>query len=160
MEKIVIFTFFLQAQRKQRKDAKPKRRRGEGPQVLRRASSLRHSQRSVGRSGFAFSHQEGYGELITSGRIMSDVVPRSATGSTASRSKSRSRQAAGAATADHVNPVLQPAPPQPSYMANENRAFVSSTENLSMPNPADHSKLVDDAMDSDTDSQHRSPVMV
>jgi hypothetical protein len=50
------------------KDMKPKRRAGE--RIIRRASSLRHSQRSVGRSGYAFSHQEGFAELITSGSIM------------------------------------------------------------------------------------------
>lgn|SRR6218665_389662 len=41
-----------------------------GVRVLRRRSTLRQSQRSVGRSGYAFSHQEGFGELITSGSIM------------------------------------------------------------------------------------------
>jgi len=51
---------------KQRK-MKPKRR---GERVLRRASTLRRSQRSVGRSGYAFSHEEGFGELITSGSLM------------------------------------------------------------------------------------------
>ena len=34
--------------------------------VLRRASTLRRSTRSL-RSGYAFAHQEGFGELITSG---------------------------------------------------------------------------------------------
>lgn len=58
----------FKVQRKQRKDIKPKRRGGE--RIIRRASSLRHSQRSVGRSGYAFSHQEGFAELITSGSIM------------------------------------------------------------------------------------------
>lgn len=41
-----------------------------GVRILRRRSTLRQSQRSVGRSGYAFSHQEGFGELITSGSIM------------------------------------------------------------------------------------------
>jgi len=47
---------------------KPKRRPGE--RIIRRASTQRRSQRSVGRSGYAFSHQEGFGELITSGSLM------------------------------------------------------------------------------------------
>ena len=38
--------------------------------MLRRASSQRRSQRSVGRSGYAFSHEEGFGERITSGSLM------------------------------------------------------------------------------------------
>jgi phospholipid-translocating ATPase len=52
---------------KQRK-LKPRRRAGE--RIVRRASTLRRSQRSVGRSGYAFSHQEGFAELITSGSMM------------------------------------------------------------------------------------------
>jgi len=47
---------------------KPKRRLRE--RVLRRASTQRRSQRSVGRSGYAFSHEQGFGELITSGSLM------------------------------------------------------------------------------------------
>ena len=47
---------------------KPKKRAFE--RVLRRASTQRRSQRSVGRSGYAFSHEEGFGELITSGSLM------------------------------------------------------------------------------------------
>jgi hypothetical protein len=41
-----------------------------GVRIVRRASTLRRSQRSVGRSGYAFAHQEGFGQLITSGSIM------------------------------------------------------------------------------------------
>ena len=47
---------------------KPKRRVRE--RIIRRASTTRRSQRSVGRSGYAFSHEEGFGELITSGSLM------------------------------------------------------------------------------------------
>jgi len=47
---------------------KPKRREKE--RVLRRASVQRRSQRSVGRSGYAFAHEEGFGELITRGSLM------------------------------------------------------------------------------------------
>jgi len=50
-----------------------------GPRVLRRASTVRAgasaaSMRSL-RSGYAFSHQQGFGELITTGSMMS-VRPR------------------------------------------------------------------------------------
>jgi len=47
---------------------KPRRRADE--RVIRRASTQRRSQRSVGRSGYAFSHEEGFGERITSGSLM------------------------------------------------------------------------------------------
>lgn len=43
--------------------------------IIRRGSTVRRSQRSVGRSGYAFAHQEGFGELITSGSIMRKVHP-------------------------------------------------------------------------------------
>ena len=38
--------------------------------ILRRASTFRRSQRSLQRSGYAFAHQEGFGELITKGTNM------------------------------------------------------------------------------------------
>ena len=38
--------------------------------VLRRASTLRRSTRSIGRSGYAFAHTEGFGRLITTGANM------------------------------------------------------------------------------------------
>ncbi len=38
--------------------------------VLRRTSTMRRSQRSIGRSGYAFAHSEGFGELITTGANM------------------------------------------------------------------------------------------
>jgi phospholipid-translocating ATPase len=44
-----------------------------GERVVRRASTLSRgtaSRRSVGRSGYAFAHQQGFGELITSGSMM------------------------------------------------------------------------------------------
>lgn len=34
-----------------------------------RPTSVRHKRRSI-RSGYAFAHQEGFGRLITSGKIM------------------------------------------------------------------------------------------
>jgi len=40
-----------------------------GELIIRRASTFRRSQRSM-RSGYAFAHQEGFGELITTGNIM------------------------------------------------------------------------------------------
>ncbi|XP_013785389.1 phospholipid-transporting ATPase ID-like [Limulus polyphemus] len=51
---------------KQRKDRRTRPRIAE-PQ--RRPSSIRRSRRSL-RSGYAFAHQEGFGRLITSGKIM------------------------------------------------------------------------------------------
>lgn len=39
--------------------------------IIRRASSsLRRSQRSIRRSGYAFAHQQGFGSLITTGSMM------------------------------------------------------------------------------------------
>lgn len=52
----------------QKKIGKIKKR--EGDRIIRRGSSVRSSNRSVSRSGYAFDHQEGFGELITSGSIM------------------------------------------------------------------------------------------
>lgn len=43
--------------------------------VLRRTSTIRRSQRSIGRSGYAFAHSEGFGELITTGANMRQTVP-------------------------------------------------------------------------------------
>ena len=42
--------------------------RPDGPQ-MRRRSSVRRSRRSI-RSGYAFAHQEGFGRLITSGKLV------------------------------------------------------------------------------------------
>jgi len=66
-----------QVRMKQQIRRQPARR---GPRVLRRASTVRGggvsapSMRSL-RSGYAFSHQQGFGELITTGSMMS-VRPR------------------------------------------------------------------------------------
>ena len=46
--------------------------RNKGESGLPRPFSGRRSRRSV-RSGYAFAHSEGFGRLITSGRIMRDV---------------------------------------------------------------------------------------
>lgn len=43
-----------------------------------RTPSARRTRRSI-RSGYAFAHQEGFGRLITSGKIMRKVPPRSNT---------------------------------------------------------------------------------
>lgn len=50
--------------------SKQKRSRSAEGAVLRTASTVRRSQRSV-RSGYAFAHQEGFGGLIMSGKIQS-----------------------------------------------------------------------------------------
>ncbi|RZF37486.1 hypothetical protein LSTR_LSTR005361, partial [Laodelphax striatellus] len=44
----------------------------------RTPSASRRPRRSV-RSGYAFAHQEGFGRLITSGKIMRKMPPRSDT---------------------------------------------------------------------------------
>lgn len=49
-----------------------RRTRPAEPQ-LRRRSSVRKSRRSI-RSGYAFSHQEGFGNLITSGMLIKNSV--------------------------------------------------------------------------------------
>lgn len=54
--------------RLKQKISKSKSKSGE--LILRRASSMRRSTRSIGRSGYAFAHQEGFGKLITSGANM------------------------------------------------------------------------------------------
>lgn len=54
--------------RLKQKISKSKSKTGE--LILRRASTMRRSTRSIGRSGYAFSHQEGFGQLITSGTNM------------------------------------------------------------------------------------------
>jgi len=67
--------FVLQVRMKQLIRRQPARR---GPRVLRRASTVRGvsapSMRSL-RSGYAFSHQQGFGDLITTGSMMT-VRPR------------------------------------------------------------------------------------
>ena len=54
--------------RLKQKISKSKAKTGE--LILRRASTMRRSTRSIGRSGYAFAHQEGFGRLITSGTNM------------------------------------------------------------------------------------------
>ena len=65
----------MQVRMKQQLSRQPARR---GPRVLRRASTVRGvsapSVRSL-RSSYAFSHQQGFGDLITTGSMMS-VRPR------------------------------------------------------------------------------------
>lgn len=45
------------------------RSRGKETLDILRTPSARHKRRSI-RSGYAFAHQEGFGRLITSGKIM------------------------------------------------------------------------------------------
>ena len=49
-----------------------------GQIILRRHSTLRRSIRSVNRSGYAFSHTEGFGRLITTGTNMLSTIANSA----------------------------------------------------------------------------------
>ncbi|KAK4292264.1 hypothetical protein Pmani_034959 [Petrolisthes manimaculis] len=58
---------------KQRQDAKLASQRTE--HRILRTPSARRSRRSI-RSGYAFAHQEGFGRLITSGKIMRPRNPR------------------------------------------------------------------------------------
>ena len=71
---VAIRFFFIDSQptlsdriRLKQKITKSKSKSGE--LILRRHSTLRHSQRSF-RSGYAFAHTEGFGNLITSGKNM------------------------------------------------------------------------------------------
>lgn len=48
------------------------------PSQFRRRSSVRRSRRSI-RSGYAFAHQEGFGRLITSGKLVQKQSIRSTT---------------------------------------------------------------------------------
>ena len=41
-----------------------------GDRIIRRASTMRRSTRSLQRSGYAFAHSQGFGELITTGTNM------------------------------------------------------------------------------------------
>ncbi|XP_075210941.1 ATPase phospholipid transporting 8B [Lycorma delicatula] len=52
--------------------------RSRHSQDVMRTPSARRTRRSI-RSGYAFAHQEGFGRLITSGKIMRKVPPRSKT---------------------------------------------------------------------------------
>ena len=54
--------------RLKQKISKSKSKSGEF--ILRRHSTMRRSQRSLRRSGYAFAHSEGFGRLITSGANM------------------------------------------------------------------------------------------
>lgn len=56
--------------RLKQKISKSKSRSGE--MILRRASTMRRSTRSLNRSGYAFAHQEGFGNLIMSGVYQHD----------------------------------------------------------------------------------------
>jgi len=49
-------------------------------QITRRRSSVRQSRRSL-RSGYAFAHQEGFGRLITSGKLVQKPSIKSNPGS-------------------------------------------------------------------------------
>ena len=46
--------------------------KSKSSEMSKRHSSRRRSTRSFARSGYAFSHQEGFGELITSGKNFKD----------------------------------------------------------------------------------------
>ena len=108
-------TWCCQVQRKQQKDARPKRRHA-GDHIIRRASSLRHSQRSVGRSGYAFSHQEGFAELITSGSMMPSTSTSPWSAASGSVVK-RSAVAPAPTSVENVKAVVRPDHDSPSTSA-------------------------------------------
>lgn len=56
---------------------------------MRRRSSVRRSRRSI-RSGYAFAHQEGFGRLITSGKLVQKQSIRSNSSTVANSTKSPS----------------------------------------------------------------------
>ena len=64
-----------------------------GDHVVRRASTLSRgtaSRRSVGRSGYAFAHQQGFGELITSGSMMNRATTSGSGGGALSKQRKQS----------------------------------------------------------------------
>jgi len=61
---------------KQRIMTKSKSKTGD---LILRHASTRRSQRSFSRSGYAFAHEEGFGELITTGSMMRTRKQRSST---------------------------------------------------------------------------------
>lgn len=84
---------------------------------IRRKSSAYRSRRSI-RSGYAFAHQEGFGQLITSGKIMKKSqiynlhVPNAATSSSAqstqqqpNSSSSRTPRFGGGKNSSRVTPI-------------------------------------------------------
>ena len=57
-----------------------KSRSRESALVLRRTSTMRRSMRASMRSGYAWAHTEGFGELITTGRNMKQTTKPGANG--------------------------------------------------------------------------------
>ena len=125
---------------------KPKRHAGE--HVLRRASTYRRSQRSVGRSGYAFSHEEGFGELITSGSLMIRKHPN----------RPGISNVVAPATADNVtvSPSLYPDSVDDSGVASDGAVVISNdlaTEGVPL-------SAVEETSFWDPDPKPRTPVVV
>ena len=130
---------------------KPRRR--AGVRVLRRASTQRRSQRSVGRSGYAFSHEEGFGELITSGSLMVRRHPfRPSIG-----------KVVAPATAGSVSALP---PPPPSYTDCLDDSGIPSVTDASTVTASDlitegvPLTPVEETPPEDTDPKPRNPVVV
>jgi ribosome assembly protein YihI (activator of Der GTPase) len=122
-----------------------------GELILRRASTVRRSTRSLNRSGYAFAHSEGFGSLITSGAYMRRVTDpndkkaaknRKKRGSTGSDSGSvtyapngkqrrGSRGSRGSAGSDGV-PAQRSVPKVPSNQS-QTISHVNSNNNSSQP---------------------------
>ena len=87
---------------------------------FRRRSSIRRSRRSI-RSGYAFAHQEGFGRLITSGKLVQKQSIRSTTtNSTVSHS-------------GPVPPILSKPTSGPQTRSSSNRASVAPTTSSRTP---------------------------
>jgi len=141
---------------------KPRRRR-VGERVLRRASTQRRSQRSVGRSGYAFSHEEGFGQLITSGSLM---VRKHPTRPGIRNVVAPATVAIAMAMAPQQQPKSVTAPPAPSHLGDSG---VPSTSEASVVTVADIttdgvplSPVEEPTSTSfrDSDAEPRSPVVV
>lgn len=70
--------------------------------ITRRRSSVRRSRRSV-RSGYAFAHQEGFGRLITSGKLVQKPSIKSNTGTNTLNSVRSSIEVAGTVMPNQAN---------------------------------------------------------
>ncbi len=78
--------------RLKQKISKSKSRSGE--LILRRQSTMRRSNRSM-RSGYAFAHQQGFGQLITTGANMRNANGEKRAGAKTGPSTSHHKQANG-----------------------------------------------------------------
>ncbi|XP_026326260.1 probable phospholipid-transporting ATPase IM isoform X2 [Hyposmocoma kahamanoa] len=86
------------------------RRRAAHPQP--RTPSTKRARRSV-RSGYAFAHQEGFGRLITSGKIMKRIPHMDAAVSALAALPGKFQQRPATPPAFETSPPSPPSPPSP-----------------------------------------------